>query len=139
MPDKVELTVEILENDGFNSPSPAFYCFVAEYENRIVGYAIYYYAYSSWLGKSVFCEDLYVEEPMRKHGIGQMLLTELAKVARETSGRLDFHVISWNPAVQFYEKLGAINLSNTEKWALYRFDKDSLDKLVEENKNISLI
>lgn len=130
--DQVKLNAKTLEDDAFNTTTPAFHCFVAELNKKIVGYAIYFYCYSTFLGKSVFCEDLYVRPSIRENGIGRKLIVEVAKVALAHCSRLDFHVLSWNPAIKFYENLGAINLSQTEKWSLFRLDKDALDELVKD-------
>lgn len=132
MEDQVQLTVQTLERDGFEAPNPAFHCIVAEKDNAIVGYAIYFFCYSTFLGKSVFCEDLYVQDGCRKLGVGRRLIAEVGKVALAHCARLDFHVISWNPAVKFYEKLGAVNFSDVEKWSVFRFEETALLKLVEE-------
>lgn len=71
----------VLERDGFDVPSPVFMCYVAETSDlQIVGYALFYYTYSTWLGKSVFLEDLYVQPAHRKNGIGKKLFLTAAKV-----------------------------------------------------------
>lgn len=129
----MKINAETLITDGFDTDSPAFKCFVAEVgeSSSIIGYAIYYTCYSTWLGKSIFLEDLYVTPSYRSCGIGKELILSVAKVAYETSKRLDFHVLSWNPAKEFYKSLGAINLTDSEKWQLYRLDENSLNKLFD--------
>ncbi|XP_017785872.1 PREDICTED: diamine acetyltransferase 2 [Nicrophorus vespilloides] len=128
MADQVKVTAKTLETDGF-SENPVFTCYVAEVNNKIIGYTLYYICYSTWIGKSIFLEDLYVKDKYRKQGIGKKLILTIAKLAYETSSRLDFHVLSWNPAIEFYKSLGAVNLSDTENWQLFRLNKDSLCKL----------
>lgn len=130
--DQVKLNAETLEKDGFDTSTPAFNCFVAEHDQKIVGYILYFFCYSTFLGKSVFIEDLYVRQNVRRRGIGKRLVKEVAKVALDHCCRLDFHVLSWNPAVKFYETLGAVNLSNVEKWSLFRLNKDALVKLTKD-------
>lgn len=86
-----------------------------------VGYALCFHTYSTWEGKSLFLEDLYVRPSHRKSGVGRQLFEHAARCAKERNcKRLDFHVLSWNPAKAFYEKMGAVNLSETEKWQYYR-------------------
>lgn len=123
------MNVDTLTRDGFEVNHPRFSCVVAEIEDTsIVGYALYYPCYSTWSGKSTFLEDLYVRENHRKCGIGQLLLAEVAKMAHNIGERMDFHVVSSNPGVDFYKKLGAQDISNTEKWHLFRFEKEDLKK-----------
>lgn len=126
----MKIDESVLQRDGFDSESPAFTCLVAEIsDGHIMGYALYYTCYSTWLGKSVFLEDLYVQPAYRGNGIGKQLILAVAKIAYETSGRLDFHVLSWNPAIEFYKSLGAVNLTTTEKWQLFRIDEEHLRQL----------
>lgn len=66
----------------------------------------------------------------REHGIGKMLIANVAKHAKETNcKRIDLHVLAWNPARTFYEKLGGIDLTSTEEWQYYRFDNKAIDQL----------
>lgn len=67
----------------------------------------------------------------RKHGIGKILITEVAKHAKaENCKRIDLHVLAWNPARKFYEKLGCGDLTKTEQWHYYRFDDKAIDQLI---------
>lgn len=129
--DQVKIDASTLERDGFDTDNPAFTCLVAELsDGHIIGYALYYTSYSTWLGKSILLEDLYVQQAYRKNGIGKQLFMAVAKIAHESPAkRMDFHVLSWNPAVDFYKSLGAENLTVTEKWQLFRMDSNCLDKL----------
>lgn len=101
--------------------------------HSIVGYALCFYSYSTWQGKSVFLEDIYVQPNYRKYGIGKMLLTRVAKHAKdENCKRIDLHVLEWNPARKFYEKLGSINMTSKEEWQYYRFDEKAIDQLTAQ-------
>lgn len=128
---QVKIDETVLIADGFDSESPAFTCLVAEVsDGHIMAYALYYTAYSTWLGKSIFLEDLYVQPAYRKIGVGKQLFMAVAKIAHEhTSKRMDFHVLSWNPAGDFYGSLGAVNLTVSEKWQLFRLDENALNKM----------
>lgn len=104
----VELTVEDLQNDGFNNP-PEFKCFVAEVNLKVEGIALVYNRYSTWKGKALHLEDLIVNETMRGSGIGTALLDEVVKYGHKLGvKRINWEVLDWNePAITFYEKKGA--------------------------------
>ena len=87
---------------------------VADDNNEIIGFAIYYNSYSTWKGKCLYLEDLYVQEARRKHGIGALLFEKIISIAEyQKVRRLEWLVLDWNqPAIQFYKKYGA-NLDNS--------------------------
>ncbi|CAH1369488.1 thialysine N-epsilon-acetyltransferase [Tenebrio molitor] len=130
---QVKIDASVLVEDGFKTENPAFTCLVAELsDGHIMGYALYYISYSTWLGKSIFLEDLYIQPAYRKIGVGKQLFMAVAKIAHELpSKRMDFHVLSWNPAGDFYKSLGAENLTTSEKWQLFRLNEDALNKMFE--------
>ncbi|WP_283636385.1 GNAT family N-acetyltransferase [Aquaticitalea lipolytica] len=107
-PDAVEISVEDLKNDGFNS-RPAFQCFVAEVSGKIEGIALVYNRYSTWKGKVLHLEDLVVSQKMRGTGLGTALLDEVIKFGHQLGvKRISWEVLDWNePAITFYEKKGA--------------------------------
>ena len=107
-PDAVEISVEDLKNDGFNS-NPAFQCFVAEVSGKIEGIALVYNRYSTWKGKVLHLEDLVVSQKMRGTGLGTALLDEVIKFGHHLGvKRISWEVLDWNePAITFYEKKGA--------------------------------
>ncbi|KAK4880750.1 hypothetical protein RN001_008896 [Aquatica leii] len=103
-------------------------CLIAD--GAIVGYAVYFISYSTWLGKSTFLEDLYVNPEFRNRGVGKKLFTAVAKQAQANqSKRLDLHCLSWNNAMNFYKNIGAKNLTECEKWNYLRIDGEDLNKL----------
>ena len=84
--------------------------FVARDENNnIAGYVTMFYAYYTWVGKSLYMDDLYVCKKHRGKGIGSALINKVISVAREDKcNRLRWQVSNWNhPAIKFYESLGA--------------------------------
>jgi GNAT superfamily N-acetyltransferase len=83
---------------------------VAEKENQLVGFALYYTSYSTWKGACLYLEDFYVIESERQHGIGQLLFDHVLQTAKERKvQRMDWQVLEWNePAIRFYEKQKAI-------------------------------
>jgi GNAT superfamily N-acetyltransferase len=87
---------------------------VADENNEIIGFALYYNSYSTWKGKCLYLEDLYVQEARRKHGVGALLFEKIISIAEyQKVRRLEWLVLDWNqPAIQFYKKYEA-NLDNS--------------------------
>jgi GNAT superfamily N-acetyltransferase len=123
-PQAVVLNVDDLIRDGFQE-SPLFYTFVAEFNNEIVGVALYYYRYSTWKGKTIHLEDLIVKEKMRGKAIGSSLYAEIMKQGEKDGVlRIEWNVLDWNkPAVDFYTKSGANVL---EDWRVVQMDKQGI-------------
>jgi GNAT superfamily N-acetyltransferase len=104
---------------------------VAAEGERLVGYALYFYAYSSFLAKpTLYLEDLFVLEELRRSGVGSALFRRCVDEAlREGCSRMEWSVLRWNDkALRFYEKLGARRMS---EWYVYRLDADALRKVSE--------
>jgi GNAT superfamily N-acetyltransferase len=98
-------------------------------DDQPIGFAVYFFTYSTWLGrKGLYLEDLYVSPKHRGTGAGKHLLRHLAKIAYETGcGRFEWIVLDWNePAIQFYESLGA---SRQSEWIRYRLAGEALRRL----------
>ncbi|HEY6282313.1 MAG TPA: GNAT family N-acetyltransferase [Nitrososphaerales archaeon] len=103
--------------------------FVAAEGKRLLGYALYFYTYSSFLAKpSLYLEDLFVLEKHRKRGVGLALFRRCVNEAlAKECGRMEWAVLTWNEkALRFYEKLGAKRQS---EWYTYRLDENSLGKI----------
>lgn len=107
-PDEMINTVENLEKDGFGDKK-IFDCIVAENEENIVGFAIYFTGYSTWKGRTLYLEDFIVSEQYRGKGYGKLLFEEVLNEARRRKvKRMDWQVLEWNePAIQFYKKYKA--------------------------------
>uniref|UniRef100_UPI0037E99DE7 thialysine N-epsilon-acetyltransferase-like n=1 Tax=Semicossyphus pulcher TaxID=241346 RepID=UPI0037E99DE7 len=141
MPDQVKISPEELKRDGF-CQNPFFECLVAEVPEEhkskegftVVGYALYFYTYSTWKGPSVYLEDLYVMPEFRGNGIGKGLLSKVAEVGKKKQCvRLQLCVLNWNtPARDFYAAKGAQDLTESEGWHFIRFDGQNLDNLANE-------
>jgi GNAT superfamily N-acetyltransferase len=107
-PDAVMINVDDLEKHAFGSDK-IFDFFVAKEDSKVLGVAIYYYRYSTWEGKSIYLEDLVVNEQCRGQGIGAMLFSALIDKSKELKvHRLEWQVLNWNtPAINFYKKYNA--------------------------------
>jgi GNAT superfamily N-acetyltransferase len=122
VPEKVTNTVELMKREN-----EFFHCFVAETQDKeIVGIALYFFAYYTWVGKSLYLEDLFVKESFRKHKIGSALLRKIFDVARdEDCKRVRWQVLSWNEnAIQFYKKSGA---EIDDEWLNCNFDSNGIN------------
>lgn len=104
-------------------------CLMAEMDDQPIGFALYFFNFSTWLGKpGLYLEDLFVMPESRGLGAGKALLQALAKVAVERGcGRFEWSVLDWNtPAIEFYESLGAKPQS---EWIIYRTSGEALEQL----------
>lgn len=99
---------------------------ICSLNNVPIGYAVYFYNYSTWLGKNgLYLEDLYISPDHRSCGAGKFLLKYLAQLAVENDcGRFEWCVLDWNePAIKFYENIGA---EPQNEWVIYRLSGDDL-------------
>jgi GNAT superfamily N-acetyltransferase len=102
---------------------------VAEVGDRVVGFALYFYNYSTFLTQpGIYLEDLFVLADYRRLGIGKALLKFLARQAiAEGCGRFEWSVLDWNaPAIAFYQRMGADVLPD---WRICRVTGDALKRL----------
>jgi len=119
--DKVTNTVEQMRKE-----KELFHCLVAEsVTGEIVGMSIYFFAYYTWVGKSLYLEDIYVKEAFRKHRIGTALLRKIFEIANEEDcKRVRWQVLKWNQAaIQMYKKSGA---EIDGEWLNCNFDYDGI-------------
>jgi GNAT superfamily N-acetyltransferase len=129
-PDAVKTTPDDLRRDGFGQ-HPKFEVLIAELAGEPVGFALFFPTYSTWEGRpGLYLEDLFVTERARGQGIGRKLMAALAAIA-VTRGctRLELSVLHWNPAREFYHRLG---LSHLEEWLSYRLTGEALEALAAE-------
>jgi GNAT superfamily N-acetyltransferase len=129
-PNDVVATERGLEEVLF-SAEPAAKVVIAFENAEPVGFAVYFFNFSTWLGRpGLYLEDLFVKPEMRGRGYGRALLVHLAKIARDHNcGRMEWAVLTWNePAIEFYKKIGAIPL---EEWRVFRLATDGIAKLAE--------
>ena len=131
-PDSVVATEADLRRHGFG-PDPKFAAILAFLDGEPAGVALFHSRFSTWLGRpGLYLEDLYVCEAARRHGVGRRLMKRLAAIAIERGwGRIDFNVLDWNSARQFYERLG---LAHVGEWLRYGGDEAALRRLAAEDK-----
>ena len=109
---------------GENSTANAVICRV---NNEPIGFAVYFFNYSTWLGKNgLYLEDLYVSPDHRSAGAGKALLKHLANIAiSKQCGRFEWSVLDWNePAINFYQSIGA---KPQNEWIGYRLTGQALE------------
>jgi GNAT superfamily N-acetyltransferase len=126
--DQFALTPERLHEHLFG-PRPFAEALVAEEPGGIVGFALFFHNYSTFVGRpGLYLEDLFVLPEHRGRGHGKALLREVARLAVERGcGRLEWSVLDWNePAIGFYRSLGAVPL---EDWTVFRLTGEALAEL----------
>lgn len=104
---------------------------LAKINGTTVGMAVYYFAYSTWVGKSLYLDDLYVKEDFRGKGMGRVLLDHVLRLAwEEKCHRVRWQVLDWNePAITFYEKIGA---DISKEWFNCDMDRAALKRYVDQ-------
>jgi len=131
-PDAVEATEAHFREALFpQDHAPTAFAHVAVVDGTVVGMAIWYVTFSTWLGGAgIWLEDLFVSPEHRGSGLGKGLLATLAAVCAERGyARLEWWVLKWNtPSIGFYDSIGGQSM---DEWLTYRLDGRALDALVE--------
>ena len=128
---QVSGSIEVLAQDLSGNP-PKIEALLAEWDNKPVGFALFFANYSTFLTRSgLYLEDLFVLPSHRRLGIGKALLTELASLAwQRGAGRLEWSVLEWNqPAIALYESIGATVLPD---WRICRITEDGLKAIAQK-------
>lgn len=129
--DDVDATPDMLAEALFGE-SPRVFCDIAEWHGEPVGLALWFYNFSTFRGRhGIYLEDLYVRPSARGHGLGKLLLANLAKrCVAENLARLEWSVLDWNePAIGFYKEQGAELLDG---WTTCRLTGTGLWRLADE-------
>ena len=127
-PEAVIATPADLERDGFGA-NPFYFCLIAEHNGQPAGFALYFFNYSTWMGRpGIYLEDLFVQPELRGLGIGKLLLERVAAIAVEKGClRLQWAVLDWNtPAIDFYRAMGGEFL---DEWRSVRVSGEALTRL----------
>jgi GNAT superfamily N-acetyltransferase len=126
----VEATETDLRRDLFGE-NPRAFCEIAEADGRPVGFALWFYNYSTFRGSAgIYLEDLFVKPEARGLGAGKALLRRLAQRCVEAGlGRLEWSVLNWNTdAIEFYDSLEALSMT---EWTVRRLYGEALQRLAE--------
>lgn len=129
-PDKVIVSVEQLEKDGFGE-HPLFFAEILEYDSIPAGFFLYYFRYSTWKGKSLYLEDIYVKPEYRRKGLARLAFFNLCKIAqKESCGRFEWQVLDWNEsAIKFYQEF---NTELDPEWINCRLEGDSINRVISD-------
>jgi GNAT superfamily N-acetyltransferase len=127
----VRITDADVLRDGFGERR-CFECLLAEADGEAVGMAIHRPSYSTFDGRrGLYVEDLFVADSARGLGIGRMLMARLAAIARERGcSRMSLAVLHWNPARDFYRRLG---FAQVDDWLSYQLAGTALLRLAAED------
>ncbi len=128
---EVIATVSDIEASLFGSGSTT-HALICNIDNKPAGYAVYFFNYSTWLGKhGLYLEDLYVSPDYRGKGAGLSILKYLAKTALSNNcGRFEWNVLKWNePAIQLYQSMGA---KPQDEWVGYRLEGKALETFAKQ-------
>ena len=126
---KVEANEAALAAALFDTPAPRVFCDLAEADGRPAGFALWFYSFSTFVGRhGIYLEDLFVEPELRGGGIGKALIRHLAaRCVAEGLGRFEWSVLDWNePAIHFYRAQGARLLDD---WTVCRVEGEALRSL----------
>lgn len=124
---EVVATQADIERTLFANDGPA-HALIVESDDIHIGFAVYFYSYSTWLGrKGLYLEDLYISPAHRGNGAGKQVLRYLAQLAvSQCCGRFEWSVLDWNePAIRFYQSIGA---APQDEWVRYRMAGDDLKR-----------
>lgn len=109
--------------------SPRIFCDIAQADGAPIGFALWFYNYSTFKGRhGIYLEDLFVRPAERGRGAGKALLRRLARrCVDEGLGRLEWAVLDWNaPSIAFYDAMGAEAM---KEWIVRRLSGEALAKL----------
>jgi GNAT superfamily N-acetyltransferase len=126
----VTIQPDDLLRDGFGA-NPCFRALIAEWDGKVAGYAVFFDYYTTWTGRGLFLDDLFVRESFRHRGIGKALLAEVARIAvHEQRYGIHWEVLDWNQnAIAVYKALGA---EFREQWGPVLLYGAALKKLAEK-------
>jgi GNAT superfamily N-acetyltransferase len=128
--EQVTISENDLRRDGFGE-KPRFRALIAEWEGQPAGYALFFEYYSTWAGRGLYLEDLFVREKFRGRGIGTALLARVARIAVDEHCRgVHWEVLNWNTkAIEMYKEIGA---QFPDEWRRVLLTGDALQRLAQK-------
>jgi GNAT superfamily N-acetyltransferase len=128
--DQVTISENDLRRDGFGE-KPCFRALIAEWDGQPAGYALFFGYYSTWAGRGLYLEDLFVREKFRGFGIGTAMLARVARIAiDEHCQGVHWEVLNWNAkAIAMYKEIGA---KFPDQWRRVLLCGDALEKLAKQ-------
>ncbi|MAD73945.1 MAG: GNAT family N-acetyltransferase [Rheinheimera sp.] len=130
---EVLTSIEMINDTLFTADAKA-HALICEQGGSAIGFAVYFYNYSTWLGKyGLYLEDLYITPDARRSGAGKALFRALAKIAADNDcGRFEWSVLDWNtPAIKFYQALEA---QEKTEWVGYRLTEQQIKILANQSE-----
>jgi len=134
--ESVKITADAIRRDAFGL-ARRVEVLIAEVNRKAVGFTLFFPNYSTWEGKAgLYIEDIFVEESARGSGIGRKLIAAVAKIAQSRGcARIDLAVLHWNPARDFYHRLG---FHHAEPWQIFRLAAPDFPSLQDEAADFPL-
>ena len=128
----VTIREQDLARDGFGE-NPRFRALIAEWDRLPAGYALFFNYFSTWVGRGLFLEDLFVREKFQQKGVGTSLLAEVARIAvDEQCYGIHWEVLDWNQkAIELYKALGA---EFRDQWRPVLLTGESLHRLAKKSR-----
>ncbi len=128
----VSATEETLAEFMFGK-KPYAEVFFAELDGMPIGFTVFFHSFSTFLGKpGLYIEDIFVKPEFRGKGIGKAMFFHCVKLAKERNcGRMEWAVLDWNPAREFYEHLGGVRVDG---WHIYRMNEEKFESTPEKSE-----
>ncbi len=129
-PNEVTNQISAMERDGFG-PNKVFDFYLINYQGKLAGMAVTYYRYSTWKGKTLYLEDIYIKPESRGKGIGMEVMKFLARKAlMHNCVRMQWEVLDWNEdAISFYKNLGS---EFDHEWVNCILTKEKIESLASD-------
>lgn len=130
MLDEVVATEESIKDSIFKRKEAE--ALIAEFNGEPIGYVLYFFNYSTFIGKAGFyLEDIYIKPEYRGRGIGKEIFRIIANIAYEKGcERMEWSCLNWNaPSIEFYKSLGAFPMS---EWTVYRLTREKIKELASK-------
>jgi GNAT superfamily N-acetyltransferase len=134
--DQVIATEEDLFTNGFEKHR-YFETILCEVDRRIVGFALYFFTFSTFLGRpTLYLEDLFVIAEFRGRGLGRLLFEELVYIAEQKKcGRVEWAVLDWNaPSIDFYKSIGA---TAKREWTIFQLDEEGIKSVLRSRSRLT--